>query len=56
MDRFLWKRPLPSVAAGTSRSLSRQDHSHVSIFHVEKDIFSTITNDDVIDPFKKMED
>ena len=31
MDRFLWKRPLLLVAAGTSRSLRlRKDHTHVS--------------------------
>ena len=30
MDRFLWKRPLLLVAAGTLRSLRfRQDHTHV---------------------------
>jgi hypothetical protein len=30
--------------------------SGVMIFYVEKDIFSTITNNDVIDLFKKIKD
>jgi hypothetical protein len=30
--------------------------SDVYIYYVEKDIFSTITNDDVIDLFKKIKD